>query len=65
MGMQVLCCAHNNKQTRNHDAIHDTYVPIAQNANFHMGWKQLHAFPSTTFNLFCWRVNIVRIKDEI
>jgi hypothetical protein len=65
MGIQLLCCAHNNEHTRNHDAIRDTFVAIAQDTNFHVGWKQLHAFPSTTFNSFCRRVNIVLTKDEI
>jgi hypothetical protein len=25
-----------------HDAIHDTFVTIVKDFNFHMGWKQLH-----------------------
>jgi hypothetical protein len=30
-----------------------------------MGWEQLHVFPSTTFNSFHLRVDIVLIKDGI
>jgi hypothetical protein len=41
MGIHLLHCVHGNKRTGTHDAIHDT---------IHMGQKQLHVFPSTTFN---------------
>jgi len=37
----------------------------SQDDNFHMGWKQLHVLPLTTFNSFCWRTNIVFNKDGI
>ncbi len=32
---------------------------------FHVGKKQLHALPSTTFNSSCWWFDIVFIKDGI
>jgi hypothetical protein len=37
MGIHLLRYAHGNKRARTHDAIHDTFVAIAQNDGFHMG----------------------------
>jgi hypothetical protein len=48
-----------------YDVVHNTFVAIAQDANFHMGWKQLHTLPLTTFHFFHWRVDIVITKDGI
>jgi hypothetical protein len=39
MGIHLLHCAHGNKRTRTHDAIHNTFVAIAQNVGFHVGQK--------------------------
>ncbi len=52
-------------QTKILDAIHDTFIAITRNVNFHMKQKQLHAFPWTTFNFSCQQVNIVFTKDGI
>jgi hypothetical protein len=53
MGIHLLRFAHGNEHTRTHDEVHNTFVAIARDANFHMGRKELHAFPSNTFNSFC------------
>jgi hypothetical protein len=50
MGIHFLWCAHGNERTETHDAIHDTFAAIMQDVSFHMGRKQLHVLPSTTFN---------------
>jgi hypothetical protein len=50
IGVHFLCCAHGNECTSTHDAICDIFVTIAQDPDFHVGWKQLHTFPSTTFH---------------
>jgi hypothetical protein len=65
MGTHFLRYVHSNECTGTHDAIRDTFVTIVRDASFHMGWKQLHAFPSTTFNSSCRQVNIVLIKNGI
>jgi hypothetical protein len=65
MGIHFLCCAHGNKHIWFHDVICDTFVAIAWDVSFHMGWEQLHAFPSTTFNSFRWWINIMATKDGI
>jgi hypothetical protein len=65
MGIHFLHCVHDNKHTKIHEVIHNTFVTIARDAGFHMGQKQLHAFPSITFNSFCWQVDIVFTKDDI
>jgi hypothetical protein len=65
MGIHFLHCVHDNEHTRLHDAIHDTFVAIAWNARFHVGWEQLHAFPLITFNSFRRRIDIMIIKDDI
>ncbi len=63
--IHFLCCVHGNGHTRTHDAIHDTIIVIVWNVGFHVGQKQLHALPSTTFNSSCRRIDIVLIKDDI
>jgi len=65
MGIHLLRYAHGNKHTRTHDVIHDTFVVIVWDAGFHVGRKKLHVFPSTTFNFFCQRDNIVLTKNDI
>jgi hypothetical protein len=65
MGIHILRCVHGNKRIRTHDAICGTFTTIARDVVFHMGQEQLHALPSTTFNSFCWWVNIVLTKDGI
>jgi hypothetical protein len=65
MGIHFLFCAYNNKCTRTHDVIHDTFVTITWNVGFHVGWEQLHVLLSTTFNSSHWQVNIVLTKDGI
>jgi hypothetical protein len=51
MGIHFLHCAHGNKHIWSHDVICDTFVAIVQDVGFHVGRKQLHSLPSTTFNL--------------
>jgi hypothetical protein len=65
VGIHFLHCVPGKERTWTHDAIHDTFITIAWNVGFHMGWKQLHAFPSTIVNFTCRRVNIVLTKDDI
>jgi hypothetical protein len=65
MDIHLLHCAHGNEHMGTHDAVCDTFVAIAQDVGFHVGWKQLHALPLTTFNSFHWRVDIVLTKDGI
>jgi hypothetical protein len=65
MGIHFLCHVHGNECTKIHDPIHNTFVAIAWNVGFHVGQKQLHVFPSTTFNSFHPRINIVFTKDGI
>jgi hypothetical protein len=65
MGIYLFCCAHGNKHTWTHDAIHDTFVAIVHDVNSHMGWKQFHVLPSNTFNFFRQWVNIVFTKNGI
>jgi hypothetical protein len=64
-GYPLFCCVHGNEHTKTHDAICDTFVAIAQDASFHMGQKQLHVLPSTTFNSSRWRIHIVLTKNGI
>ncbi len=64
MGIHFLCCAYGIKHMKTHDEVHNTFVAIAWNVNFPMGWKQLHVFPSTMFNSSHQQVNIVLTKDE-
>jgi hypothetical protein len=65
MGINLLCCAHGNKCIETHDVICDTFVASTRDANFHMGWEQLHPLPSTTFNSFCRSIDIVFTKNDI
>jgi hypothetical protein len=60
MGIHLLCCLHGNEHTKTHDAIRNTFV-----VSFHVGWEQLHEFPSTTFNSFHWWMNIMFTKYNI
>jgi hypothetical protein len=48
-----------------YDVVHNTFVAIAQDVNFYMGWKQLHTLPLTTFHFSHWGVDIVITKDGI
>ncbi len=65
MGIHLLRYVHGNEGTWIHDVVRDTFVAIMWDVDFHVGWKQLHAFPSTTFNFFCRRIDIVLAKDGI
>jgi hypothetical protein len=65
MGIHLLHCAHGNERMGTHDAVCNTFVAIAQDVGFHVGWTQLHALPSTTHNSSHWRIDIVLTKDEI
>jgi hypothetical protein len=65
MDIHLLCYIHGNKCVRTHDAIHNTFVAIAQDVDFHVGQKQLYVFPSTMFNSFHQRINIVLTKNGI
>jgi hypothetical protein len=63
MGIHLLCCVHGNERIGTHDAIHDTFVAVVWDASFHMGRKQLHALPSTTFNSSYQWIDIVLTKE--
>ncbi len=65
MGIHLLHCVHNNKHIRTHDGIGDTFVAIVRDVGFHVGWEQLHALPSTTFNSSCRWVDIILTKYGI
>jgi len=65
MGIHLLHCVHGNKHTGTHDAIRNTFVAITRDVGFHMGQKQLHVLPSTTFNTSCQQINIMLTKDGI
>jgi len=65
MGIYFLLCAHGNECTWTHDAVRDTFVTIVRDDGFHVGWEQLHAFPSNMFNSSCWQVDIVLTKNDI
>jgi hypothetical protein len=65
MGVHLLCCTHGNEFMGTHDAIWNTFVVIAWDVDFHVGWEQLHPLPSTTFHSFHWRVDIMLTKDGI
>ncbi len=65
MDIHFLHCVHGNEHIKTHDAIHDTFVIIEWDANFHVGRKQLYVFPSTTFNSFRQWIDIVLTKDGI
>ncbi len=59
------CCTCDNECTWTHDIICNTFFTVMQDANFHVGWKQLHAFPSTTFSSSYQRIDNVFTKDGI
>jgi hypothetical protein len=65
MGIHFLHYTHGNEHTRAHVVVRDTFVAIARDFGFHVGWKQLHVLLSTMFNSFCWWVDIVFTKDDI
>jgi hypothetical protein len=65
MGIHLLRYVHGNKLIRIDDAIHDIFVTIAQHVGLHMWWKQLHVFPSTTFNSSHQQIDIVLTRDGI
>jgi hypothetical protein len=44
------CCACGNERTWTHDAVWNIFFTIMQDADFHVGWEQLHALSSTTLN---------------
>jgi len=63
--IHFLLCAHSSEHIGTHDAIHNTFATIAWDVGFHLGWKHIHALPSTTFNSSRWWINIVLTKDDI
>jgi hypothetical protein len=65
MDIHFLRCVRDNKRIGTHDAVYDTFGTIAWDVGFDMGWKQLHALFSTTFNCSHEQVNIVLTKDNI
>jgi len=65
IGVHLLCHAHGNEYMGTHDVVCDTFVAIAQDVGFHVGWKQLHTLPSTMFHSSHWRVDIVLTKMEL
>ncbi len=52
MGIHFLCCVHGNECIGTHDVVRNTFIAIVRDVGFHMGWKQLHALLSITFNSF-------------
>jgi hypothetical protein len=65
MSIHLLCYTHGNECIGTHDAICNTFVAIARDVGFHVGQKQLHVLPSTTFSSSCQQVDIVFTKDGI
>jgi len=65
LGIHFLRCVHGNEHIGTHDAIRDTFIAIALDVGFHMGWEQLHVLLSNTFNSSHWQVDIVFTKDDI
>jgi hypothetical protein len=63
--VHLLCCTHGNERMDTHDAIHDTFATITWNVDFHVGWEQLHMFPSTTFHFSHRWIDIVLTKHGI
>jgi hypothetical protein len=61
MGINLLCYAHDDERIGTHDVVCYTFVDIACNVDFHIGWGQLYVFPSTMFNFFRRRLD----KDGI
>jgi hypothetical protein len=58
MGIHLLRCIYGDEHIGTHDIVCDTFVDIASNISFHMGWEQLHVFFSTMFNSLCPRLDI-------
>ncbi len=65
MGIYFLRWTHGNEHIRAHNVVRDTFDAIVRNVSFHVGWEQLHALPSTTFNSSRQQVDIVLTKDGI
>ncbi len=63
--VHLLCFTHGNEHMGTHDAIHNTFVAITWNVDFHVGQEQLHMFPSTTFHSSHRWIEIVFTKDGI
>jgi len=63
--LHILCCAHGNEHMSTHDVVHDTFVAIAWDANFHVGQEQLHLIFSTSFHSFCRWIDVVFTKNGI
>jgi hypothetical protein len=60
MGIHLLHCVHGNECTGTHDAIHDTFAAIAQNASFfkwdennYMCFLQPHSIPLVDKSTLC------------
>jgi hypothetical protein len=64
MGIHLLRCTHGNEHIGPHDKICDTFAAIMRDANFHVGWEQLHAFILATFNSSHQWIDIVLNKME-
>ncbi len=65
MGIPPLTFVHGNGCIGTHDVIRDTFVAIARNVGFQVGWEKLNVLPSTTFTFSHWQVDIVLTKDGI
>jgi hypothetical protein len=65
MGIHLLYYIHGNNRMGTYDVIRNTFVAIARNVGFHVGWEQLHALPSPMFNSYHQWVDIVFLKDKI
>jgi len=63
--IDLLHYAHGNERIKTHNVIWNTFAVIVQNASFHVGQKQLHVLPLTTFNSSHQQVNIVFTKYDI
>jgi hypothetical protein len=62
MGIHLLRCVHGIERTKTHDVIRDTFATIVRDASFHMGRKQLHALPLTTFTPFVDELTLCLLK---
>jgi len=65
MCIHLLYYVQGNEHMGTHDVVCNTFATIARDVGFHVGWKQLHVLPSTTFNSSCQQVDIVLTKDGI
>jgi hypothetical protein len=63
MGIHLLCCTHDNKHTRTHDIVHNTFATFAWDASFHVGQEQLHVDHLIKFKSSYCQVGIVFTKD--